>query len=83
MNSYSISTDEIIDIHYGKKFRFSLGYRKAEINLFYGKRGFSVVISPRAGTDNELNAVCCDVLKELFYSPYQGNILKEKNKTNG
>ncbi|HOK75725.1 MAG TPA: CRISPR-associated primase-polymerase type B, partial [Bacteroidales bacterium] len=63
MASLSVSTDEVIDIHYGKKFRFSVGYRKAEVNLFYGKRGFSVVISPRAGTDNELNSLCGAILK--------------------
>lgn len=68
MSSLSISTDEVINIHYGKKFRFSLGLKKAEVNLFYGKRGFSVVISPRAGTDKELNNICGDLLKELFYS---------------
>lgn len=71
MSSLSVMTDEVIDIHYGKKFRFSVGLRKAEVNLFYGKRGFSVVISPRAGTDNELNTLCGAILKEMFCSEYQ------------
>lgn len=66
MNSLSINVDNVRDIHYGKKFYFSLALRKAEINLFYGKRGFSVVISPRAGTDRELNEICSSLMQEMF-----------------
>ena len=53
---------EVINIQYGKKLRFRVGVRKAEINLFYGKRGFSVVQSPRTGTDAEANALMADVV---------------------
>ena len=53
---------EIIDIQYGKKIRISMGMKQAEINLFYGKRGFSVVKSPRCGTDSELNDVCAELI---------------------
>ena len=53
---------EVINIQYGKKLRFRVGMRKAEINLFYGKRGFSVVQSPRTGTDAEANALMADVV---------------------
>lgn len=66
MKSLSIVMESVRDIHYGKKFVFSLAMRKAEINLFYGKRGFSVVISPKAGTDKELSEVCSSLLQELF-----------------
>ncbi len=66
MNELSIGVESVRDIHYGKKFTFVLSARKAEINLFYGKRGFSVVISPKIGTDRELSEVCSSVLHELF-----------------
>ncbi len=46
---------ETVGIQYGKKLRFKLGVKLSEINLFYGKRGFSIVISPRSGTNEELN----------------------------
>jgi hypothetical protein len=59
-----IATTEITGIHYGKKFKFALGTKQAEINLFYGKKGYSVVISPRNGTDSELNKVCCQLMSE-------------------
>jgi hypothetical protein len=64
MEDNDILTTELSGIHYGKKFKFSLGKRKAEINLFYGKKGYSVVISPRIGTDPDLNQVCRQLMRE-------------------
>lgn len=58
-----VSLSEVKDIQYGKKLRFNVAGRKAEINLFYGKRGFSVVQSPRSGTDGEANQLMVDVIK--------------------
>lgn len=46
---------EVLNIQYGKKLRFRMGQKLAEVNLFYGKRGFSVVQTPRGGTSAELN----------------------------
>ena len=59
-----IVINEVSDINYGKKIKVSLGIKKAECNLFYGKRGFTAVQSPRTGTDHELNAM----LQELLYA---------------
>ena len=53
---------EQINIQYGKKLRMKLGARLAEINLFYGKRGFSVVQSPRGGTSAEFNQLMSDLI---------------------
>lgn len=52
-------------IQYGKKLHFQLGLRHAEINLFFGKRGFTVVRSPKCGTSAELNDVVANLI-ELF-----------------
>ena len=54
---------EIVNIHYGKKLRLKLGLKLAEVNLFYGKRGFSVVISPRCGTNAELNQMMVELIQ--------------------
>ena len=51
-----LQVTEIINIQYAKKIRARLGQKESEINLFYEKRGFSVVISPRLGTNEELNS---------------------------
>lgn len=53
---------EIVNIHYGKKIRLKLRNKYAEVNLFHGKRGFSVVISPRTGTDSELNEIAAQLI---------------------
>lgn len=58
---------EIIDIQYGKKIRINMGMKLAEINLFFGKRGFSVVKSPRIGTNCELNDITAQLIQSFIY----------------
>lgn len=62
-----IEVTEIINIQYAKKIRACIGKKQAEINLFYGKRGFSVVISPRLGTDEELNNLLAAIVCQFVY----------------
>lgn len=59
---HNVEINKISNISYGKKLQLRLGLKQAEINLFYGKKGFSVVISPRSGTSKELN----ELMKELI-----------------
>lgn len=54
---------EVISIQYGKKIRIKMGLKEAEVNLFYGKRGFTVVKSPRCGTNGELNDICAQLIQ--------------------
>lgn len=53
---------EVKNIQYAKKMKFKMGLKQAEINLFYGKRGFNVVQSPRCGTSAELNQLVADLI---------------------
>lgn len=48
---------DALPIQYGVKLRFSQELFLAELNVYYGKRGFSVVISPKADTHTSLNQV--------------------------
>lgn len=57
---------DIINIQYGKKIRAKLGLKNAEINLFYGKRGFSVAVSPKTGTDGTLNVLLADTVRAFI-----------------
>lgn len=61
-----LQVTEIINIQYAKKIRARLGQKESEVNLFYGKRGFSVVISPRLGTNEELNELLADLVKSFL-----------------
>ena len=56
---------EIANIQYAKKIKVRMGQKDAEVNLFYGKRGFSVVISPRRGTNEELNEVVAKLIEQF------------------
>lgn len=64
--SFGIMVDNIINIQYAKKIQFSLGMRKSEINLFYGKHGFKVVVSPKSGTSPELNEIIAELIENYI-----------------
>ncbi len=61
-----IGVDGVINIHYGKKIKMKVNFREAEINLFYGKKGYSVVQSPRKGTNDELNSLCAELINQFL-----------------
>ncbi len=58
---------EVTNIQYGKKLKIKLGMRLAEINIFYGKRGFSVIISPRCGTNAEFNQMMAELIEAFIF----------------
>ena len=62
-------------IQYGVKVMVKQGYRKGEVNVFYGKKGYSVVTSPKTGTDKTLNELLHQVLFNFFFpKPITENI---------
>ena len=61
-----IAINDVASIQYGKKLRCSIALKQAEVNIFYGKRGFSVVQSPRTGTDAEANELLAEVVKSFL-----------------
>lgn len=58
-----IIIEEISNINYGKKIKMNVELLRSEINLFYGKRGFTVVQSPRCGTSSELNQLLASFIE--------------------
>jgi len=60
--------EEIVNIHYGKQFRLKVKHLKAEVNVFYGKKGFSVVKSTKSGTSNELTALAYEIISGALFS---------------
>lgn len=61
-----IDIDQTIGIQYGQKLRCHIALKKAEVNLFYGKRGFSIVESPRTGTDSDANKLLVDTVNSFL-----------------
>lgn len=66
VNDMGFVVTGIIDIQYGKKIRVGVGLKKAEVNLFYGKRGFSVVVSPKTGTDDACNDLLASAVRAFI-----------------
>lgn len=61
-----VTITEVRNINYGKKLRFKIGSKLAEVNIFFGKHGFSVVQSPKTGTDAEMNELMADVVEAFI-----------------
>lgn len=61
-----IEVSEVSNIQYAKKIHTRLGMREAEVNLFYGRRGYSVVVTPKRGTDAELNQLLADITRAFL-----------------
>lgn len=58
---------EINNINYGKKLRFQAKHYWAELNIFYGKKGFTVVKTPKKGSSPELAELSYKFLCGLLY----------------
>ena len=66
LNDFPIAIKKIENIHYGKKILFEAGSHKAEINVFYGKKGYSIVVTSKSGTHTELGNLCKQILTETL-----------------
>jgi len=51
-------------INYGKKLRIGAGTLWAELNVFYGKNGFTVVKTPKSGSHPELAELAWQLLQQ-------------------
>ncbi len=58
---------EVLNIHYGKKFRLKLEGSYAEINIYYGKNGFSVVKTPRSDVNEILNEIAYQIAVGVIF----------------
>ena len=61
-----IQITECEDIQYGRQLAFAAGGHLAEVNIFYGKRGFSVVKSTKSNCSDELNEIIYNLVMELI-----------------
>lgn len=62
-----LQVKELRSIQYGKKIAAARGFMWAEVNVFYGKKGFSIVRSPKTGTDKTLS----EELEQLIWRTLQ------------
>lgn len=50
-----IVVNNIRDIQYGQQIEATIGTKSATLNLFFGKKGFTPIPSPKNGTDTQAN----------------------------
>jgi hypothetical protein len=61
-----IVLEEIRSIHYGKQVEIKAGNLTGEVNVFYGKRGYTVVGSMKSGCDEKLNELAEALVTEVI-----------------
>ena len=64
---YQIELTESHPIQYGRKLRFKLQDKWAQLNVFYGKKGYKVVKTPVSNSDAELGEVVHQILCQFFF----------------
>lgn len=64
---YNLTLVEIKPLNFGLKFMVKQGTRFAEVNVFYGKKGFSVLRSPKTGNDPTLSDLLYQSIYQLLF----------------
>jgi len=59
------------DIQFGKQLAIRHGADTAEVNLFYGKKGFSVVQVPKRNTNESLGQLVVFIIEQAIYSRHE------------
>jgi len=62
LKEYGFEIEDVVTINYGKQFRLKISHLRAEVNVFYGKKGFSVVRSSKSGINEELTDAAHDII---------------------
>lgn len=62
----NISILSVQSIHYGKQFLVQMDTYRAELNVFYGKKGFSIVRTTKTGSNPELGELAYQIIDSLL-----------------
>ena len=63
-----VEVTDVRDIQFGKKVIMRCEMRQAELNIFFGKKGFSVVTSPKRGTSQDLNELMSRAVENYLHA---------------
>ena len=75
-----LTLKDTLDLNYGRKFVFAYQHQWAEVNVYYGKHGFSVVRSPKSGSHPGLREVIYDLVHQLIFDPEGLDDLLNRNR---
>lgn len=66
---YDLSLKGSAPISYGRKLTVEADKYWAEINVFYGKKGYSVVATTKTGSNAELAKLATSAIEEILFTP--------------
>lgn len=66
LEEMGVGLAKVEPIQYGKKLTVAAGKHWAEVNVFFGKRGFSIVKTTKSGSHAELAGIVYQILYELL-----------------
>jgi hypothetical protein len=66
VKKFNINVLQVRNINYGKQFLFEYQSAKAEINVFYGKKGFSVVKTVRNFNNIQLQQLLVQIIEQTL-----------------
>lgn len=65
LEAQGITLTEAIDIQHGKKLQLGMGRDMAEVNVFFGKKGFSVVNVPKRQANESLAQLAVFIIEQI------------------
>lgn len=68
LETHLLKIATIENIQYGKKIKVVAAHIWAEVNLFYGKKGFSVVITPKTGCNLQLGELAKLAIEQFLFN---------------
>lgn len=66
MKDYELALVETKPIQYGRMLRVRHGLLWAEVNIFYGKRGYRVIATTKSGSNQALAGLAARVIEEIL-----------------
>ncbi len=63
-----LKLESATNIQYGKQIKASVKHLWAEVNVFYGKKGFKVIPVSKSGSNPELSEILTNVLENYIYT---------------
>lgn len=63
-----ILIEEVRDIQFGKQLHLCVGADRAVLNIYFGKKGFSVVNVPKSGVNESLSQLAIFIVEQLIFN---------------
>lgn len=82
LDSHLIKIVSIENIQYGKKIKVAAIHIWAELNLFYGKKGFTVVRTAKTGSNVDLGEMAKMAMEQFLFSYSSPNHLSSPDEWN-